>query len=106
MDEIAKIGEIKNALCESQRTRSDELIGKIDDVMGELCESIPELIAESLEKRADERKRRDAEEILRGHLRGFARTIPSFLMAYGDDGFALETMDSYVDDDVFEELTG
>lgn len=106
LDEIAKIGEIKNALCESQRTRSDELIGKIDDVMGELCESIPELIAESLEKRADERERRDAEEILRGHLRGFARTIPSFLMAYGDDGFTLETMDSYVDDDVFEELTG
>ena len=106
LDEIAKIGEIKKALCESQQVRSDELIGKIDDAMGELCDSIPELIAASLEKRADERKRRDAEEILRGHLRGFARTIPSFLMAYGDDGFTLATMDSYVDDATFEELTG
>ena len=106
LDEIAKIGEIKKALCESQQARSDELIGKIDDAMGELCDSIPELIAENIEKRADERKRRDAEEILRAHMRGFARTIPSFLMAYGDDGFTLATMDSYADDDVFEELTG
>ena len=106
LDEIARIGEIKQALCDSQKVHSDELIDKINGTMNDLCEKIPELIAESLAKRADEMKRRDAEEILRGHLRGFARTIPSFLMAYGDDGFTLATMDSYVDDDVFEELTG
>ena len=106
IDELAKISEIKQALLDNQQMHSDELIDSINGTMQKLCDEIPELIAESLEKRAAEQVRRDAEEVLRGHLRGFARTIPSFLMAYGDDGFTLATMDSYVDDDVFVELTG
>ena len=106
MDEIEKIGAIKQSLCESQQEHSDTLIDSINETMNKLCDEIPTLISASLEKRAAEQTRRNAEELLRGHLRGFARTIPSFLMAYGDDGFTLETMDSYVDDDVFIELTG
>ena len=80
----------------------DGLGAAITDITWEL----PDIIAERLEQREAERTRRDAVEALRAHLRGFARTIPSFLMAYGDDGFTLATMDSYVDDDTFEELTG
>ena len=80
----------------------DGLGAAITDITWEL----PDIIAERLEQREAERTRRDAIEALRAHMRGFARTIPSFLMAYGDDGFTLATMDSYVDDDVFEELTG
>lgn len=80
----------------------DGLGAAITDITWEL----PDIIAERLEQREAERTRRDAVETLRAHLRGFARTIPSFLMAYGDDGFTLATMDSYVDDATFEELTG
>lgn len=80
----------------------DGLGAAITDITWEL----PDIIAERLEQREAERTRRDAVEALRAHLRGFARTIPSFLMAYGDDGFTLATMDSYVDDVTFEELTG
>ena len=80
----------------------DGLGAAITDITWEL----PDIIAERLEQREAERTRRDAIEALRAHLRGFARTIPSFLMAYGDDGFTLATMDSYVDDGTFEELTG
>lgn len=80
----------------------DGLGAAITDITWEL----PDIIAERLEQREAERTRRDAVEALRAHLRGFARTIPSFLMAYGDDGFTLATMDSYVDDGTFEELTG
>lgn len=80
----------------------DGLGAAITDITWEL----PDIIAERLEQREAERTRRDAVEALRAHMRGFARTIPSFLMAYGDDGFTLATMDSYVDDDTFEELTG
>lgn len=80
----------------------DGLGAAITDITWEL----PDIIAERLEQREAERTRRDAVEALRAHLRGFARTIPSFLMAYGDDGFTLATMDSYVDDATFEELTG
>lgn len=37
-------------------------------------------------------------------LKSFTRTIPSFLMAYGDDNIRLENMDSYVDPVVFQEV--
>ena len=37
-------------------------------------------------------------------LKSFTRTIPSFLMAYGDEDFTLENMDTYVDADVFKEV--
>jgi type II restriction enzyme len=42
----------------------------------------------------------------RSHLRGFARTIPMFLMAYGDRDMRLSNFDDYTPDDVFEEITG
>jgi hypothetical protein len=42
----------------------------------------------------------------RSHLRGFARTIPMFLMAYGKRDMRLSNFDDYTPDDVFEEITG
>jgi type II restriction enzyme len=42
----------------------------------------------------------------RSHLRGFARTIPMFLMAYGDRETRLVNFDDYTPDNVFEEITG
>lgn len=42
----------------------------------------------------------------RDHLRGFARTIPMFLMAYGDRDTTLANFDNYTDDDVFFDVTG
>jgi hypothetical protein len=46
------------------------------------------------------------EDSVRAHLRGFARTIPSFIMAYGDEQLTLQNFDDYTEDDVFEEVTG
>ena len=45
------------------------------------------------------------EEAVRDHLRGFARTIPSFLMAYGDENTTLSTFDIIIPDAVFVEVT-
>ncbi|WP_407343534.1 DEAD/DEAH box helicase family protein [Pengzhenrongella phosphoraccumulans] len=42
----------------------------------------------------------------RDHLRGFARTIPMFLMAYGDRNTTLANFDDYTPDDVFAEIAG
>lgn len=83
-----------------------KLIDGLGVAITDITWELPDIIAERLEQREAERTRRDAVEALRTHMRGFARTIPSFLMAYGDDGFTLTTMDSYVDDGTFEELTG
>lgn len=56
-----------------------------------------------------ERKRKEKEQIeekVRNHLRGFSRTIPSFLMGYGDDNTTLENFDVAIPKDVFLEVTG
>ena len=42
----------------------------------------------------------------RSHLRGFARTIPLFLMAYGHENMRLANFDDHTPDDVFQEITG
>lgn len=42
---------------------------------------------------------------VRDHLRGFSRTIPAFLMAYGDESTTLENFDSLVPAEVFWEVT-
>lgn len=36
----------------------------------------------------------------------FSRTIPSFIMAYGDKNLTLQNFDDYTEDDVFKEVTG
>ena len=50
---------------------------------------------------------RSAEDEVRTHLRGFARTIPSFLMAYGKgDNLTLQNFDDNISDEIFLEVTG
>ena len=50
-------------------------------------------------------QKKTVEEGIRNHLRGFSRTIPSFLMAYGDDTVTLATFDTKVPDQVFLDVT-
>ncbi len=50
-------------------------------------------------------KEKSDEEKIRDRLRGFTRTIPSFLMAYGTSDTKLENFGDDIPDDVFEELT-
>ncbi len=64
-----------------------------------------EVAHQALTAQAQERKKSN-EEAVRERLRGFARTIPSFLMAYGDDGLTLANFDTYVEPEAFEEVTG
>ena len=50
---------------------------------------------------------KETDEMIRARLRCFARTIPSFLMAYGDDKTELQNFDTIIKDaDDFKELTG
>jgi len=68
-------------------------------------ETVPNLVNQQETKK--ERKRAtDAMEDARSHLRGFARTIPMFLMAYGDADMRLANFDTYTDEAVFLEVTG
>ena len=44
-------------------------------------------------------------DVFKKHLKGFTRTIPSFLMAYGCDDFTLQNLDDKIPSDVFEDVT-
>lgn len=66
----------------------------------------PQEVIEKIETRKAEKEKKTIEDDVRSHLRGFARTIPSFIMAYGDDELTLANFDDYTEDDVFAEVTG
>lgn len=59
----------------------------------------------TVETKKREREKETIEDGVRDHLRGFSRTIPSFLMAYGDNTVTLATFDSVIPDKVFLEVT-
>ena len=62
-------------------------------------------IVRTVETAKREAKKRGIEDRVRDHLRGFSRTIPSFLMAYGDAETTLASFDSMIPADVFEDVT-
>ena len=66
----------------------------------------PAQLVEKLEKQKAEEEKHTIEDDIRARLRGFCRTIPSFIMAYGDVGLTLQNFDDYTEDDVFLEVTG
>ena len=66
----------------------------------------PKEVIEQVEKAKAEQEKKTVEDSVRDHLRGFSRTIPSFIMAYGDENLTLANFDDYTEDDVFLAVTG
>ena len=67
--------------------------------------SAGETVVREVETAKKEAKKQTIEGSIRDHLRGFSRTIPSFLMAYGDESTTLATFDQIIPADVFHEVT-
>lgn len=97
----------------------DEKIKEADEAYKETLESLPETFVEeaskeivnAVETSVKEKESQAVQKTIKDHLRGFTRTIPSFLMAYGTDDNHMERMitidnfDEIVPADVFEEVT-
>ncbi|MGK4151941.1 Eco57I restriction-modification methylase domain-containing protein [Kurthia gibsonii] len=64
-----------------------------------------ETVVEKQIVKVEEKKKKTTEDDVRDHLRGFARTIPAFLMAYGDDNTTLASFEENIDEPTFIELT-
>ncbi len=64
-----------------------------------------EAIVETVETEKMNAEKDSIEGSVRDHLRGFSRTIPAFLMAYGDENTTLESFDTLVPENVFWEVT-
>lgn len=71
----------------------------------ELVEESKKDVVKTVETNKREREKSVIEDGIRDHLRGFSRTIPSFLMAYGDNSVTLATFDTVIPDHVFKEVT-
>ena len=62
-------------------------------------------VVSTVETQKKEEAKKGVEDKVRDHLRGFSRTIPSFLMAYGTDEVTLDTFDQVIPDQVFRDVT-
>ena len=99
-------GEINREFDELLKREGEAAKERIAAAVAEIVESGRLETVRRAETRVQERERDDAMDKVREHLRGFARTIPSFLMAYGDGNTALANFDTVIPDNVFLEVTG
>lgn len=71
-----------------------------------IIQNKPQEVVKKIEQDKAEKQKNDTENGIRDRLRGFSRTIPSFIMAYGDGKLSLHNFDDYTEDDVFHDVTG
>lgn len=84
----------------------DEKLQKaISEKTRSLVEQSANIIADTQEQQRIDNKKSNTDEQVRDHLRGFARTIPSFLMGYGNEQTTLQNFDEDIPDSVFREVT-
>ena len=101
--------EVKAAEQEFRQDMADAMavfVKTIEENVQKTIEDKPKELVEQLERNKAEQEKSSVEEEVRAHLRGFSRTIPSFIMAYGDGKLTLANFDDYTEDDVFLEVTG
>lgn len=70
-----------------------------------LIQKAAQEIKVAAQKKTEERKKKEEDEY-RDKLRGFARTIPMLLHAYGRYGITFDDLEKIIADDVFEQITG
>jgi type II restriction enzyme len=94
-------------VVEAQKAEQDNVFKSniLAIVEGAMDSIVPDVVTREETKKEQKRANQTMDDA-RSHLRGFARTIPMFLMAYGDRDIRLSNFDDYTPDDVFEEITG
>ena len=101
--------EVNLAEQKFQQDMADAMAAFVKTVQENVQKTIedkPKELVEQLERYKAEQEKKTVEDEVRAHLRGFSRTIPSFIMAYGDENLTLANFDDYTEDDVFLEVTG
>jgi len=110
---VAYEQELEQQASQTAREERKELyieeLAEIEEVLQtEIQKSVTEVtqkvVGKHLEQK-EEDKKKSTEDDVRDHLRGFARTIPAFLMAYSSSETTLATYDQNIDPATFEELT-
>lgn len=101
----AERAEVNQRHDEQKAEAFQTLAQKLEDSREELVQSAGETVVREVETARKEEEKQGIEDKVRSHLRGFSRTIPSFLMAYGEEGTTLANFDTVIPADVFLDVT-
>ena len=97
--------QIKLSFAEKMHEAACEFNNRVQELTSDLFQSSQEAIVKAAETEIVVTRKKTIEDGIKDHVRGFSRTIPSFLMAYGSDNVTLETFDTIVPDQVFLDVT-
>lgn len=97
--------EIDNEFHQKKQEVTEKFQEELKGAIQEFVDTSAQTTVKTVETKKKERMKTEIEDGIRDHLRGFSRTIPSFLMAYGDDTVTLATFDTTIPGNVFKEVT-
>lgn len=111
MEQIEK--KIEDEFVEKKKTLRAETTQKIQDIMDQFEKDSKIETTRTVEEKKEQRRATDIMDDIRDRLRGFSRTIPSFIMAYSDKktesdkpvDITLANFDEIVPDEVFKQVT-
>lgn len=104
---MQKISHLDEMYAQRREQNHQDMIQNIHENLhsDDTVKKAAETIIKTVETEKLNKQKKTIEGDVRDHLRGFSRTIPAFLMAYGDENTTLVNFDSLVPDDVFWEVT-
>lgn len=102
----AKIDEAKIALEVKQQQIAEDFKQQVAQTVATKSQELAQQVTQTILEKVEDKKKNTVEDEVRGRLRGFARTIPSFLMAYGKPETTLANFDTTIKNEVFKEVTG
>ena len=102
---LEQVQTIEEAYKEKAEQAQQEFKETLEQKTKEVVQTVAQNTVREMETKKEENKKRAIEGDIRARLRGFARTIPSFIMAYGDDNLKLSNFEDYPPDGVFKDVT-
>jgi len=104
---LEKIADKKDEIEEIQKSdiSENEKKQQVQKLVNEIIQETVKQTIETKEIKNETAKKNETESDVRDHLRGFSRTIPSFLMAYGNTETTLANFEEKIDNKTFEKLT-
>lgn len=102
---VHKIAEINTKFDEKKKEIEHNFMSSIQSEVKNVIDNAGRTIVDVVETDKKEKQKDSLMDNVRDHLRGFSRTIPSFLMAYGDENTTLENFDKIIPNEVFKEVT-
>jgi len=97
--------EINQVFNKRQQEAASRLQETLNSSINDFVKTASEEVVRTVETNKKEREKKGIEDSVKDHLRGFSRTIPLFLMAYGTEKTTLENFDMIIPNEVFMEVT-